>query len=56
MKKEYEELQVKGLDEVKILVNEETSYADTSRSREKRFAELLERFWNEDELAENTTR
>ena len=52
MSKNFEELQVKGLDEVKILVNEETSYAETSRSREKRFAELLELFWNEGEKAE----
>ena len=52
MSKNFEELQVKGLDEVKILVNEETSYAETSRFREKRFAELLELFWNEGEKAE----
>lgn len=52
MSKNFEGLQVKGLDEVKILVNEETSYAETSRSREKRFAELLELFWNEGEKAE----
>ncbi len=54
MSKEFQELQVKELNKVKIVVNEETSYADTSRSREKRFAELLELFWNEGEKAEAT--
>lgn len=51
MNKELKELQIDDLEGVKILVNEENTPAP-ARKKEQRFAELLENFWNEGELAE----
>ncbi len=50
MNAEVKELQLNDLN-VKILVNEEKATVPASK-KEKRFAELLEYFWNEDEEAE----
>lgn len=52
MSKEVKELQINEMKDVKILLNEEKAPAAPARKRENRFAELLENFWREDELAE----
>lgn len=51
MSTEVKSLQIEEMNDVKILLNEEKVPAP-ARKREKRFAELLENFWREDELAE----
>lgn len=51
MSAEVKSLQINELENVKILLNEEKVPAP-ARKRENRFAELLENFWREGELAE----
>ncbi|UNT96995.1 hypothetical protein [Allobaculum mucilyticum] len=48
MSKEIEELQMKELNDVKVLVNEEKAQEPESNSS-RRFAQLLEYLWRNDE-------
>lgn len=50
MSMEVEELQVKELNDVKVLVDDE-KVQEKQSSTSKRFAQLLEYFWKQDEEA-----